>query len=130
MSGLLDDGANYEPCTVFPEETALDEDANTITRASATGISTVPGFGPVVGRFQPASMSGTSARRAEQDNEGFESEQMYTLRFPRKLDALLGELGAQTEIEWRGKRWTLFGDPYYYNGSKRTAHTAYLLRRY
>ncbi|WP_066901053.1 hypothetical protein [Mycolicibacterium houstonense] len=127
---LLEDRANYEPCTVFPEETARDEDGNLITRPAAVGISTIPGYGPVVGRFQPASMSGTSARRAEQDNEGFESEQMYKLRFPRKLDELLGELGAQSEIEWRGKRWTIFGDPYRFNGSRRTAHIDYLLRRY
>ena len=126
MSGLLDSKANYEPCTVYLETTRYDADGNLITEPSTTGIS-------AMGRFQPASMSGTSARRAEQDNEGFESEQMYTLRFPRSFPHVLG---AQSEVEWRtdslGRpiRWTIFGDPYYYNGSKRTAHVSYLLRRY
>lgn len=129
MSRLLDGGANYEPVTVYPEEAATDGDGNTITRPAAVGR-------PAMARIQISNQSGTSARRAEQDNEGFESEQVYNLRFSRACDAELGVLGAQSEIEWgltpegKPQRWTIFGDAQYYNGSRRTAHRTYTLKRY
>ncbi|MGW1740032.1 hypothetical protein ACWCPQ_14610 [Nocardia sp. NPDC001965] len=113
------DRAN-EPCTVFLEESVTDADGNTRTRASADGI-------PAFGRFQVQGQSGTSARRAEQDNEGFETEKVYRVRFARPFPHALG---AQSQIEWRGERWVIFGDISRYTNSRRTAHVDYTIRRY
>ena len=33
------------------------------------------------------------------------------------------ELGAQSQIEWRGNRYAIDGDPIRHNGSRRTRHT-------
>jgi hypothetical protein len=115
---LLDKG--NEPIVIFPEEVTIDVDGNTRTYPSKTGV-------PAVGRLQPAAQSGTSARRAEQDNEGFETEQMYVLRLPRMYHC---HMRAQAQVEWRGKRWALHGDPAIYSNSPRTSHLVYMLRRY
>lgn len=123
---LLDDGVQYEACTVFPEEMVLDSDGNKKTRPSATGI-------PAVARFDIQGQSGTSSRRQEQDNEGFESEKVYTMRFPRSFTNILG---AQSQIEWGTKtdgspaRWVMFGDVNRYNRSRRTAHVVYTIKRF
>ena len=115
---LLDKG--NELIIVFPEEVVIDVDGNTQTRVSKTGI-------PVWGRIQPVGASGTSARRAEQDNEGFESEQLYRMRLPR---AYACHIRAQAQVEWRGKRWAVHGDATVYCNSPRTSHVTYMLRRY
>lgn len=120
---LLDGGARYEPCTVYPEVVVTDIDGNPRTQPSTTGI-------PAKARFQPLNQSGTSFRTQEQDNEGFESDRRYSIRFPKAFTAQYGELGAQSEVEWRGSRWAIFGDAERYNNSSRTAHTAYTARRY
>jgi hypothetical protein len=105
---------------VFPEEVVTDADGNVKTRPSRTGV-------PAVARLQPASQSGTSARRTEQDNEGFEGEKIYYLRFPRSVQC---RLGAQGQIEWLGVRWAVFGDPNIYTNSPRTSHHVYTIKRY
>lgn len=115
---LLDTGPGFEPCTVYPEETTTDADGNTITRASTTGIA-------ARARIQIQGQSGTSSRRSEQQAEGFESERVYTAQFPRGFRIL----GAQAAIEWRGERWSIFGDVQRYTGSRRTAHEVYTIRR-
>ena len=115
---LLDNA--QEECVVFPEEAVTDADGNTRTRPAATGI-------PARARFQVQGQSGTSARRAEQDNEGFETEKVYRVRFPRSFPHVLG---AQSQIEWRGHRWVVFGDVNLYTGSPRTSHVDYTIRRY
>lgn len=115
---LLDSGPGYEPCTVYPEVTVTDADGNTITKASNTGIVTKA-------RFQIQGQSGTSSRRAEQQSEGFESERVYTVRFPRSFQIL----GAQSQIEWNGQRYNIFGDAQRYTSSRRTAHVVYTIRR-
>lgn len=107
---------------VFPEETVPNRHGNPTTKASDTGIGTPA-------RIQVASSSGTSARRAEQDNEGFESEVFYRIRFPRSFDNDHGILGMQSQIEWEGKRYGIFGIPQRYMGSPRTAHIEYLMQR-
>lgn len=117
---LLDSRANYEPCIVYPEVTRQDEDGNTITEPSEDGVA-------AVARFQAKNQSGTSSRRQEQDNEGFESEKVYDVRFPRSFTLTLG---AQSEMDWRGGRWVIFGDPTYHNGSPRTRHITYSIKRY
>lgn len=115
---LLDRGLT-DDVTVYPEEVVTDIDGNTRTRPSATGI-------PTRARLQVLGQSGTSSRRQEQDNEGFESERVYSIRFPRDFPIL----GLQSQIEWNGKRWALFGTENVYNSSRRTRHITYTIKRY
>lgn len=114
---LLD--RSNETVTVFPEEVTTDADGNTITRASATGIETRAWIAP-------QAQSGTSARRAETQETGFFTEQVYSLRFPRSWTLALG---AQSQIEWNGVRWSVFGNPVSHNGSARTRHCHYTIVR-
>lgn len=104
---------------VYPEETFVDSDGNVSTRPSQTGI-------PARVLIQAMPQSGTSARRAEQDNEGFESEQVYRLRFTRRSHM---DLGLRSVIEWNGQRWGIFGFPIRYQSGARTAHVDYVIRR-
>ncbi|ALF02611.1 head closure Hc1 [Mycobacterium phage Turj99] len=120
MSGLLDDGANYEPVTVYPEVTRKDRLGNTLVGPSTTGIETVA-------RFQVQNQSGTSSRRAEMDDIGDLTEQVYTMRFPRSFTTVLG---SGSEVVWRGERWGVYGEPRRFNGSRRTARLEYVVRRF
>lgn len=106
--------------TVYPEERVTDIDGNIRTQPSKTGICTKA-------RLQVLGQSGTSARRQEQDNEGYETEKVYTMRFPRSFAIILG---AQSQIEWDGHRWVVFGDANYYLNSRRTRHVTYTIRRF
>lgn len=115
---LLDTGR--EDIIIYPEEVVEDSDGNTRTQPSKTGI-------PAKARLQVQGQSGTSSRRAEQDNEGFTTEKVYRMRLPRSFPFVLG---AQSQIEWRGERWAVFGDASFYNGSRRTAHLGYTIKRY
>ncbi|AEJ94506.1 head-to-tail stopper [Mycobacterium phage Achebe] len=108
---------------VYPQIVTVDDDGNTITKPSETGI-------PTKARLQVLGQSGTSSRRQEQDNEGFESERVYTIRFTRKFDKEFGILGMQSEVEWMGVRWSLFGEPAYYTNSRRTRHITYTVKRF
>ncbi|ALA48128.1 head closure Hc1 [Mycobacterium phage Phlei] len=119
---LLDHGARYDDVIVYPEETITDEDGNTFTRPSKTGI-------PAKARFQIMNQSGTSARRAEQDNEGFLTEKIYRMRFPRSFTAEHGILGAQSIIIWNGEKWSVFGDVTRWGDSHRTARVDYTVKR-
>lgn len=114
---LLDKGTEH--VVIFPEEVWADPDGNTMIRASQVGI-------PATATVQILAQSGTSARRSEQDNEGFESEEVYRVRFPRSLRLVIG---AQARIEWRGVMWSVIGEPRSYNGSRRTRHLDYTIRR-
>lgn len=116
------DQAN-EDIVVFLAESVTDADGNPLTKPSETGI-------PARVRLDIQGQSGTSSRRQEQDNEGFESEKVYTMRFTRKWVAENGTLGAQSQIEWDGDRWAVFGDVNRYNRSPRTAHNVYTIKRY
>ncbi len=107
---------------VYPQVEITTRHLNTTTAASDTGI-------PTPARIQVASSSGTSARRAEQDNDGFESEVFYRIRFPRAFDSEHGILGMQSQISWEGKKYGVFGIPQRYMGSSRTAHVEYLMQR-
>jgi hypothetical protein len=113
------DKAN-ENILVFFEEVTTDVDGNVRTQPSKCGV-------PAVARFQVMGQSGTSSRRQEQDNEGYEGEKVYSMRLPRSFTRILG---AQSQIEWRGHRWAVFGDVNYYNNSPRTAHVWYTIKRY
>lgn len=112
------DKAN-EDVIVYPEEVVTDSDGNIMTRPSVVGI-------PAKATIQIAAASGTSARRSEQDNEGFETEIGYRIRFPRSFTLVLG---AQSQIEWRGKRYAVIGDVHEFRGSSITAHSDYMMRR-
>ena len=120
---LLDTGARYEPITVYPEEMKVDQDGNKFTGPSTTPIQ-------AIARLQIQGQSGTSARRAEQDNEGFSTEKVYRMRFPRSFTKQHGILGAQSQIEWQGQRWALFGDANVYNGSPALARVDYTIKRF
>jgi len=120
--GLLDTGARYQPVVVYKEQMVIDSDGNKFTKPSTTGIN-------AIARLQVANHSGTSARRAEQDNEGFESEKVYRMRFPRSFTKEHGVLGAQSQIVWRGERWSLFGDATEYDSSPALARVDYTIKR-
>ena len=119
---LLDTGARYQPVQVFKEEMVIDEDGNKFTRPSLTAIN-------AIARLQVANQSGTSARRAEQDGEGFETEKVYRMRFPRSFTKEHGVLGAQSQIVWRGERWSVFGDATEYDSSPALSRVDYTIRR-
>lgn len=107
-----------ETVTVYPEVEWTDEDGNLMTGPSDTGYE-------LKVMIQPLAMSGTSSRRAEQDNEGFETEANYRMR-PVRGAALIG---AQARIDWNGEYWAINGDPVFYNASHRTRHYDYTIRR-
>lgn len=114
---LLDDGRDV--VTVFLEETWVDSDGNIMVRPGSTGITTNA-------TVQVLAQSGTSARRSEQGNEGFETEEVYRLRFPRSFPH---RLNSESRVEWLGKSYEIVGEPRIYNGSGRTAHVDYIMRR-
>jgi hypothetical protein len=111
-----------QPVVVYPEESFVDEDGNTILRPAAVGYE-------AMAEIQAARQSGTSARRAEQDNEGYETEETYRLRFTRQHDKTHPLLTQAAQIEWRGERWAVVGEPTLYFGSRRTQHVDYQIRR-
>lgn len=115
---LLDKGR--ETVTVYQEETYTDADGNLMSRPGAVGVTTTRAV------VQLMAQSGTSQRRAEQDNEGFETEEMYRLRLPRSFPLVVG---AHAKVVWRGLEWSVIGKPRRYNSSNRTAHIDYMIRR-
>lgn len=120
---LLDTGARYQPVQVYPEVMVVDSDGNEFTGPSTTPIE-------AIARLQVANQSGTSARRAEQDNEGFMTEKVYRMRFPRSFTRDHGVLGAQSQIVWRGERWALFGDATEYDSSPALQRVDYTIKRF
>lgn len=104
----------------YPEIVLEDRDGNTRTTASKESV-------PLEVWLAPVGQSGTAARRAEQDNEGFESEKVVRMRMLRKNHHII--IGAQAKIGWDGAIWSVFGDVTPYMGSPRTAHHDYMLRR-
>lgn len=96
---------------MYPEEVTADKDGNTITRPSAVGV---------VCRAAVQPLSST-----EQAERGFETTSKYRLR----LVGYPGLLGAQSQVEWQGKRYAIEGEPRQFNGSRRTAHVDYVMVR-
>ncbi|WP_439377829.1 hypothetical protein [Amycolatopsis lexingtonensis] len=113
------DQAN-ENIVVYPEIQWTSKDGNPMTGPSKVGT-------PARAMIRVAAQSGTSARRSEQDNEGFETESVYTMRIPSWSYPDI--LGAQARIEWDGGYWAIIGDAMRYNGSRRTKHVQYTIRR-
>lgn len=115
---LLDRG--NKDVILYPEEVVKDRDGNTRTRPSKVGI-------PLRVWIAPVGASGTSARRSEQDNEGYETEKHRRMRVRRQDEHIY--IGAQSQIEIDGQIWSVFGDVTEYLGSPRTYHKDYMLRR-
>jgi hypothetical protein len=115
---LLDAGANYDDCTLYPEELVTDIAGNPRTRPSTTGV-------PVKARFQPISYNSAGSNVQESDAVGFQTQMVYEVRFPRGTP----QVGAQAEIEWRGVRYAMTGDANHYNNSPLTAHDIYFVTR-
>lgn len=105
---------------VYLEEAVEDRDGNIRTRAAKEPT-------PLKVWVAPIGQSGTSARRAEQDNEGYETEQVMRMRLLRKDHGL--KIGAQSKVLLDGQVWSVFGDRTMYRGSPRTKHHDYTLRR-
>lgn len=105
---------------LYLEEAVADADGNVRTRASSDGI-------PLKVWVAPVGQSGTAARRAEQDNEGYETERVLRMRLLRKDSGL--DIGAQSKILLDGEMWSVFGDVTHYRANRRTAHKDFTLRR-
>lgn len=114
---LLDRGR--DTVTVYQEIVEIDSDGNTITKPGTVGVTSRA-------RVQLRAQSGTSARRAEQDNEGFETEDVYLLKLPRDFPFVIA---AQASVEWNGDYWAVVGNARHYNGSSRTKRHEYVIRR-
>ena len=91
---LLDRG--NKDVILYPEEVVKDRDGNTRTRPSKVGI-------PLRVWLAPVGASGTSARRAEQDNEGYETEKQQRMRLRRRDEHI--QIGAQSQAEIDAKSW-------------------------
>lgn len=126
LVSLLDSGAVYQDVTVYPQVLVTDIDGNPRTKPSASGTA-------AKARFQPLMQSGTSARLQESDDKGFETQEVYSMRFPRGVFA---NLGPQSQIEWgldaqgNPQRWSVYGFPSRRNNSTATAHVTYQVKRY
>lgn len=105
----------------YPEEMVIDKDGNKRTRAAEVPI-------PLKVWLQPQGQSGTAARRAERDLEGYSTEDVLRMRLRRDEDRK-HTIGAQAKINWDGAWYSAFGNPKQYLGSERTRHNIYTLRR-
>lgn len=105
-----------EYVVAYLEEVTTDSDGNKFTRPSQTGSLREHGF----------SRSDSRKTHPKSEDGGFLTVSRYGLRFPRSWPDVLG---AQSQIEWRGKRYSVEGDALIYNGSRRTAHVAYVMER-
>ena len=100
-----------ETVKVFQEVQTTDTDGNKITRAAKVGTL-------VRAVVQPINAT-------ENANGGFNTESHYRLR----LINYPGILGAQSQIEWHGRRYSIEGNAKIYNSSRRTAHVDYVMVR-
>ncbi|MCV7224455.1 hypothetical protein [Mycolicibacterium komossense] len=106
-----------ETVKVFQEiqNPITDSDGNTWTRPAKIGTL-------VRAVVQPLGLLGAPS---ENQDGGFHTESRYRLRLINYPNIL----GAQSQIEWRGKRYSIEGDAMIYNGSHRTAHVDYVMAR-
>lgn len=94
--------------TVFAEVAKTDSDGNTITKPGTVGV------------LSRAVVQPLSSRERDEDTAS-----RYRLRLIGYPDLL----GAQSAVEWDGKRYAIDGDAKVYNGSRRTAHVEYVMVR-
>jgi len=116
---LLDVG--HETVTIDHAVAWEDEDGNKMWRPNGTDVETITN---VV--IQVEAQSGTSARRTEQDEEGYDTERIYRMRLPRSYTRVIN---FASQVEWNGLRWAINGWPKLYRHSYRTGHMDYSLRR-
>uniref|UniRef100_A0AB39U1W5 Head-to-tail stopper n=1 Tax=Mycolicibacterium phage Alyssa1 TaxID=3240801 RepID=A0AB39U1W5_9CAUD len=100
-----------ETVAVYPETVVTDSDGNKFTRPGSVGVV-------VKASVQPISAT-------ESADGGFNTKSRYRLR----LIGYPSVLGAQSQVEWNGKRWSIDGEPQVFNGSRRTAHVEYVMVR-
>ena len=110
-----------ETVVVHHAEQYLDSLGNIMYRASDTDVETITNCA-----VQLAAQSGTSARRAEQDEEGYDTEDVYRFRPPQTYTR---EISFGSRVEWDGLMWAVIGNIRKYNGSDITRHHDYTLRR-
>lgn len=98
---------------VFQQVQAVeyDSDGNRISRPSLVGTL----HRAVV---QPISTT-------ENMDGGYNTTTSYRLR----LIGYQGELGARSQVEWNGKRYSIQGEAMIHNGSPRTRHVTYTMVR-
>ena len=65
------------------------------------------------------------AAPTEDQSIGFETRSKYRLR----LVGYQSMLGAQSQVDWQGKRYSIDGEPRQDNGSRRRRHTDYVIAR-
>lgn len=106
---------------IYHSEAFTDEDGNLLYRPSSTDVETLSNC-----IVQVAAQSGTSARRAEQDEEGYDTEQVYRFRPPQYYTR---RIHFASQIEWDGVRWSIIGHAKLYRANSRTRHDDYTLRR-
>ena len=95
-----------------PEESVTDAHGDLRTRASSTGVVCRAVVQPI-------------AAPTEDQSIGFETRSKYRLRLVGYPDVL----GAQSQVEWQGKRYAIHGEPRIYGGSRRTSHVDYVMVR-
>lgn len=104
---LLDRGD--ETVLIYPEEMVIDSDGNKLTRPSKVGVA---------------------VRAVVQPLSSIENDAGTTSKYRLRLVGWHGDqLGAQSAVEWDGKRYVIDGDPLVYNSSRRTAHVEYVMVR-
>jgi hypothetical protein len=113
MPSLLYRGT--EVVTVFPAEPHTDRNGNIVTRPSAVGVVARAVVQPIP----------SIVPSEEESPVGFLTTSKYRLR----LVGYSGLLGAQSQIEWQGRRYAIYGQPMQFNGSRRTAHVDYVIVR-
>ena len=101
-----------EVVTVFPEESYTDSDGNAVVRASSVGV------------VVRASVQPLAASESQQDG-GVLTSNSYRLR----LAGYPSALGAQSQVEWLGKRYSISGEPKRFNGSAATQRFEYVMVR-
>lgn len=94
--------------TVYPEAVVTDSDGNTVTKPGTVGVV---------------------CRAVVQPLSSTEGDQGATSKYRLRLVGYTDLLGAQSAVEWQGRRYAIDGDPKIYNGSRRTAHVDYVMVR-
>lgn len=107
---LLDWG--NELVTVFGVTYQQDEDGDTIPVVDPEGTT-------VQARVQPIESTESQVR-------GFVTGQLYRLIIARHEP---NQPDAFAEVEWRGERYEVVGEPEVYTGSPRTARKNWIIRR-
>lgn len=94
--------------TVFAEAVVTDSDGNTITKPGTVGVLT---------------------RAVVQPLSSTEGDGGPVSKYRLRLVGYPDLLGAQSAVEWHGRRYAIDGEARIYNGSRRTAHVDYVMVR-